>query len=53
MLAVKGASVILAVEQLSEEELCRLHARYVELAARGERPPPQVLDAARPDRDGG
>ena len=37
---------ILAVEDLSEEELRQLHARYLELAGRGDRPPPRALETA-------
>jgi low affinity Fe/Cu permease len=45
--AVKGsADEIVAVEELSEDELRRLHARYLELARRGERPSPLTLEAA-------
>ena len=45
--AVKGsADEMLAVEDLSEEELRRLHARYLELARRGDRPSPRALEAA-------
>lgn len=37
--AVKGsADPLVAIEQLSEAELRRLHARYIELARHGERP---------------
>jgi low affinity Fe/Cu permease len=42
--AVRGvADEIVAVEDLSEEELRRLHARYLELARRGDRPLPSEL----------
>jgi low affinity Fe/Cu permease len=37
---------IVAVEQLSEKELRRLHARYLELARLGERPSPDRLEAS-------
>jgi low affinity Fe/Cu permease len=37
---------ILAVEDLSEEELRRLHARYLELAGRGDRATPRALETA-------
>ena len=35
---------MLAVEDLSEEELRALHARYLELARRGERPSRSALE---------
>ena len=37
---------IVAVEELSEEELRLLHARYLQLARRGERPLPSALEAS-------
>jgi low affinity Fe/Cu permease len=37
---------IVAVEELSEEELRFLHARYLQLARRGERPLPNALEAS-------
>jgi low affinity Fe/Cu permease len=43
--AVRGSSnEVIAVEDLSEEELRQLHGRYLELARRGERPSPQELE---------
>jgi low affinity Fe/Cu permease len=46
--AVKGSGdEIIAVEDLSEEELRQLHARYLALARPGERPPPGALEDAR------
>lgn len=45
--AVKGIpDLTIAVEELSEAELRRLHARYLELARRGQRPPPSALECA-------
>jgi low affinity Fe/Cu permease len=42
-----GASdAIVAVEELSEDELRRLHARYLELARLGERPAPGALESS-------
>lgn len=41
-----SAGTIIAVEDLSEDELRRLHARYLELARRGDRPSPRDLEAA-------
>jgi low affinity Fe/Cu permease len=47
--AIRGsADAMLAVEDLSEEELRALHARYLELARRGERPSPSALEASSP-----
>jgi low affinity Fe/Cu permease len=43
--AVKASDEMLAVEDLSEEELRRLHARYLELARRGDRPSPRALES--------
>jgi low affinity Fe/Cu permease len=44
---VRGADDrIVAVEELSEEELRHLHARYLQLARRGERPLPGTLEAS-------
>ena len=43
--AIKGATdPMVTVEDLSEADLRRLHARYVELVRQGERPSPTVLD---------
>jgi low affinity Fe/Cu permease len=43
--ATRGpAHPIAGVEELSEEELRRLHARYLELARRGVRPAPGMLE---------
>jgi low affinity Fe/Cu permease len=44
LLAAIKADEMVAIEDLSEGELRRLHARYLELAHRGERPSPQVLE---------
>jgi low affinity Fe/Cu permease len=50
--AVKGsADEMLAVEELSEEELRRLHARYLQLARHGDRPSPGTLEASLPAVD--
>jgi low affinity Fe/Cu permease len=37
---------IVAVEELSEAELRQLHARYLELVRRGDRPPPATLETS-------
>jgi low affinity Fe/Cu permease len=45
----KGATdPTVAVEQLSEGELRRLHARYLELVRQGARPSPASLDSSSP-----
>ena len=44
LLAAIKAGEMVAIEDLSEGELRRLHARYLEFAHRGERPSPQVLE---------
>jgi low affinity Fe/Cu permease len=40
------ADPIVAIEQLSEGELRRLHDQYLERAQRGDRPSPSVLEAS-------
>jgi low affinity Fe/Cu permease len=40
-----AADEMVIVEELSETELRRLHARYLELVRRGERPSPEALDS--------
>ena len=47
--ATKGATdPTVAIEELSEPELRRLHARYLELVRHGERPSPAALAASLP-----
>jgi low affinity Fe/Cu permease len=36
---------VVAIEELSESELRRMHARYLELVRRGDRPPPVALES--------
>lgn len=44
--AVRGSDdPIVAIEELSESELRRLHARYLELVRRGDRPSPAALES--------
>lgn len=50
LLAARGIpDTTIAVEQLSEEELRRPHARYLELARAGDRPAPKALEEVVPD----
>jgi low affinity Fe/Cu permease len=36
---------MVAIEELSESELRQMHARYLELVRRGDRPPPAALES--------
>jgi low affinity Fe/Cu permease len=49
--AARGAEdPMVTIEELSEGELRRLHARYLELVRRGDRPTPAALEASSPDK---
>lgn len=47
--AAKGSEdPMVTIEELSEAELRQLHARYLELVRRGDRPSPATLESRRP-----